>query len=146
MGSISDMPIMQEAINILKEFGIETEVDIVSAEFKLKKILEIRSKTSPLKANASIVFSKVGFIGFLTMASISAFANSIPFMKAGRKSSFLIFEKGAVLYFVLKWWVKMLIVLLCYAKIRKGNMRRDTKMFCESCVFFANLCGITLFV
>ena len=31
MGSISDMPIMQEAIDILKTFDIEIEVDIVSA-------------------------------------------------------------------------------------------------------------------
>jgi len=31
MGSISDMPVMQEAIDILKGFDIETEVDIVSA-------------------------------------------------------------------------------------------------------------------
>jgi len=31
MGSDSDLPIMQEAIDILKSFGIETEVDIVSA-------------------------------------------------------------------------------------------------------------------
>jgi 5-(carboxyamino)imidazole ribonucleotide mutase len=31
MGSKSDLPIMQEAINILKEFGLEAEVKIVSA-------------------------------------------------------------------------------------------------------------------
>lgn len=31
MGSDSDLPIMKEAIDILKSFGIETEVDIVSA-------------------------------------------------------------------------------------------------------------------
>lgn len=31
MGSTSDMPIMQEAIDILKELAIETEVNIVSA-------------------------------------------------------------------------------------------------------------------
>ena len=31
MGSESDLPIMQEAIDILKDFEIETEVDIVSA-------------------------------------------------------------------------------------------------------------------
>lgn len=31
MGSISDMPVMQEAIEVLKGFGIEIEVDIVSA-------------------------------------------------------------------------------------------------------------------
>ena len=31
MGSQSDLPVMEEAIAILKEFQIETEVDIVSA-------------------------------------------------------------------------------------------------------------------
>jgi 5-(carboxyamino)imidazole ribonucleotide mutase len=31
MGSISDLTVMQDAVDILKEFGIETEVDIVSA-------------------------------------------------------------------------------------------------------------------
>ena len=31
MGSKSDLPIMQEAIDILNEFGIENDVDIVSA-------------------------------------------------------------------------------------------------------------------
>jgi 5-(carboxyamino)imidazole ribonucleotide mutase len=40
MGSISDMPVMQEAIDILKEFGIETEVDIVSAHRTPEKLYE----------------------------------------------------------------------------------------------------------
>ncbi len=31
MGSKSDLPVMQEAIDILKEFGVDVEVDIVSA-------------------------------------------------------------------------------------------------------------------
>ena len=31
MGSKSDLPVMQDAIDILKEFGIESEVNIVSA-------------------------------------------------------------------------------------------------------------------
>ena len=31
MGSKSDLPVMQDAIDVLKEFGIETEVDIISA-------------------------------------------------------------------------------------------------------------------
>jgi 5-(carboxyamino)imidazole ribonucleotide mutase len=30
MGSISDMPVMQDAIDILKSFDIDVEVDIVS--------------------------------------------------------------------------------------------------------------------
>ena len=39
MGSISDMPVMQDAIDILKEFGIATEVDIVSAHRTPKNFL-----------------------------------------------------------------------------------------------------------
>ncbi|MFL9845255.1 5-(carboxyamino)imidazole ribonucleotide mutase [Flavobacterium rhizosphaerae] len=40
MGSISDMPVMQDAIDILKEFGVETEVDIVSAHRTPEKLFE----------------------------------------------------------------------------------------------------------
>ncbi|MDT7829615.1 5-(carboxyamino)imidazole ribonucleotide mutase [Pricia sp. S334] len=40
MGSTSDMPVMQDAIDILKEFGIETEVDIVSAHRTPEKLFE----------------------------------------------------------------------------------------------------------
>ena len=40
MGSESDLPIMQEAIDILKEFEIETEVDIVSAHRTPEKMME----------------------------------------------------------------------------------------------------------
>ena len=40
MGSISDMPVMQGAINILKEFNIETEVDIVSAHRTPEKLFD----------------------------------------------------------------------------------------------------------
>ena len=40
MGSTSDLPVMQEAIDILEEFGIETEVDIVSAHRTPEKLFE----------------------------------------------------------------------------------------------------------
>jgi 5-(carboxyamino)imidazole ribonucleotide mutase len=40
MGSISDMPIMQNAISILKEFEIETIVDIVSAHRTPEKLFD----------------------------------------------------------------------------------------------------------
>lgn len=40
MGSISDMPIMQEAIDILKELGVTTEVDIVSAHRTPEKLFD----------------------------------------------------------------------------------------------------------
>lgn len=40
MGSTSDMPVMQEAIDILKEFEIEVEVDIVSAHRTPEKLFD----------------------------------------------------------------------------------------------------------
>jgi len=40
MGSKSDLPVMQEAIEILKSFGITTEVDIVSAHRTPEKMME----------------------------------------------------------------------------------------------------------
>jgi 5-(carboxyamino)imidazole ribonucleotide mutase len=40
MGSISDMPVMQEAIDILQGFDIETEVDIVSAHRTPEKLFD----------------------------------------------------------------------------------------------------------
>ncbi|MGV6829864.1 MAG: 5-(carboxyamino)imidazole ribonucleotide mutase [Flavobacteriales bacterium] len=40
MGSTSDLPIMQEAIDILKRFDIEIEVDIVSAHRTPEKLFD----------------------------------------------------------------------------------------------------------
>ncbi|WP_029035445.1 5-(carboxyamino)imidazole ribonucleotide mutase [Salinimicrobium terrae] len=40
MGSTSDMPVMQEAIDILESFGVETEVDIVSAHRTPEKLFD----------------------------------------------------------------------------------------------------------
>ena len=40
MGSNSDMPVMQDAIDILKEFKIEIEVDIVSAHRTPEKLFD----------------------------------------------------------------------------------------------------------
>ncbi|MGB5942343.1 MAG: 5-(carboxyamino)imidazole ribonucleotide mutase [Leeuwenhoekiella sp.] len=40
MGSTSDLPVMQDAIDVLKEFGIATEVDIVSAHRTPEKLFD----------------------------------------------------------------------------------------------------------
>lgn len=40
MGSTSDMPVMQDAIDILETFGIEVEVDIVSAHRTPEKLFD----------------------------------------------------------------------------------------------------------
>ena len=39
MGSESDLPVMQEAIDILRAFNIETEIDIVSAHLRGIKVI-----------------------------------------------------------------------------------------------------------
>ncbi|HEY9185536.1 MAG TPA: 5-(carboxyamino)imidazole ribonucleotide mutase [Salegentibacter sp.] len=44
MGSTSDMPVMQDAIDILKGFDIEVEVDIVSAHRTPEKLFEYGKK------------------------------------------------------------------------------------------------------
>lgn len=44
MGSTSDLPVMQEAIDILKELGVETEVDIVSAHRTPEKMMDYATK------------------------------------------------------------------------------------------------------
>lgn len=44
MGSKSDLPIMQDAIDILKEFNIESEVNIVSAHRTPNKMFEYAIK------------------------------------------------------------------------------------------------------
>jgi 5-(carboxyamino)imidazole ribonucleotide mutase len=43
MGSNSDLPVMQEAIDVLKELGIATEVDIVSAHRTPEKMFKYGS-------------------------------------------------------------------------------------------------------
>lgn len=40
MGSTSDLPVMQEAVDVLKDFNIEVEVDIVSAHRTPEKLFD----------------------------------------------------------------------------------------------------------
>jgi len=54
MGSTSDMPVMQEAIDILKGFDLEVEVDIVSAHRTPEKLFEF-SKTAHEKGIKVII-------------------------------------------------------------------------------------------
>ena len=54
MGSKSDLPIMQDAINILKEFNIESEVNIVSAHRTPNKMFTYASKAKDNGINVII--------------------------------------------------------------------------------------------
>lgn len=58
MGSISDLPIMQEAIDILKAFKITTEVDIVSAHRTPEKLVEYA--TNAHKNGINVIIAGAG--------------------------------------------------------------------------------------
>ena len=54
MGSNSDMPVMQEAISILNEFSIKTEIDIVSAHRTPDKLVDY-AKNAHLRGISVII-------------------------------------------------------------------------------------------
>ena len=54
MGSNSDMPVMQEAISVLHEFNIETEIDIVSAHRTPEKMMDY-AKNAHLRGISVII-------------------------------------------------------------------------------------------
>ena len=58
MGSDSDLPIMQEAIDILKSFGIHTEVDIVSAHRTPEKLFSYATEAH--KRDIKVIIAGAG--------------------------------------------------------------------------------------
>ena len=83
MGSISDMPIMQEAIDILKSFDIETEVDIVSAHRTPEKLFDF-SKNAHTKGIAVII---AGAGGAAHLPGMVASMSPLPVIGVPVKSS-----------------------------------------------------------
>jgi 5-(carboxyamino)imidazole ribonucleotide mutase len=83
MGSISDMPVMQEAIDILKGFSIETEVDIVSAHRTPEKLFEF-SKNAHLKGICVII---AGAGGAAHLPGMVASMSPLPVIGVPVKSS-----------------------------------------------------------
>lgn len=58
MGSDSDLPIMQEAIDVLKSFDIETEVDIVSAHRTPEKLFSYATEAH--KRGVKVIIAGAG--------------------------------------------------------------------------------------
>ena len=83
MGSTSDMPVMKEAINILQEFGIKTEVDIVSAHRTPEKLFEF-SKNAHLKGIKVII---AGAGGAAHLPGMVASLSPLPVIGVPVKSS-----------------------------------------------------------
>jgi 5-(carboxyamino)imidazole ribonucleotide mutase len=83
MGSISDMPVMQDAIDILKEFDIETEVDIVSAHRTPEKLFDF-SKNAHSRGISVIV---AGAGGAAHLPGMVAAMSPLPVIGVPVKSS-----------------------------------------------------------
>ncbi len=83
MGSISDMPVMQDAIDILKNFGIETHVDIVSAHRTPEKLFEF-SKEAHTKG-ISVIIAGAG--GAAHLPGMVASMSPLPVIGVPVKSS-----------------------------------------------------------
>ena len=83
MGSISDMPVMQEAIDILKAFDIETEVDIVSAHRTPEKLFDF-SKNAHTRG-ISVIIAGAG--GAAHLPGMVASMSPLPVIGVPVKSS-----------------------------------------------------------
>jgi len=83
MGSISDMPVMQDAIDILKEFGIETEVDIVSAHRTPEKLFDY--STNAHNRGVNVIIAGAG--GAAHLPGMVASMSPLPVIGVPVKSS-----------------------------------------------------------
>ena len=83
MGSISDMPVMQEAIDILNGFDIDTEVDIVSAHRTPEKLFDF-SKNAHTRG-ISVIIAGAG--GAAHLPGMVASMSPLPVIGVPVKSS-----------------------------------------------------------
>ncbi|WP_405292540.1 5-(carboxyamino)imidazole ribonucleotide mutase [Algibacter sp. Ld11] len=83
MGSKSDLPVMQDAIDILKEFGVDVEVDIVSAHRTPEKLFDY-GKNAHTKGFAVII---AGAGGAAHLPGMIASLSPLPVIGVPVKSS-----------------------------------------------------------
>lgn len=83
MGSKSDLPVMQEAIDMLQGFDIETEVDIVSAHRTPEKLVEF-SQNAHLRG-ISVIIAGAG--GAAHLPGMVAAMSPLPVIGVPVKSS-----------------------------------------------------------
>ena len=83
MGSISDMPVMQDAIDILKQFNVEVEVDIVSAHRTPEKLFDF-SKNAHTRG-ISVIIAGAG--GAAHLPGMVASMSPLPLIGVPVKSS-----------------------------------------------------------
>lgn len=83
MGSISDMPVMQEAIDILESFGIDIFTDIVSAHRTPEKLFEFSSNAH--QNGISVIIAGAG--GAAHLPGMIASLSPLPVIGVPVKSS-----------------------------------------------------------
>ncbi|MBO0321688.1 5-(carboxyamino)imidazole ribonucleotide mutase [Muricauda sp. CAU 1633] len=83
MGSTSDLPVMQDAIDILKEFGIEVDVDIVSAHRTPEKLFDFGKNAH--KNGYSVIIAGAG--GAAHLPGMVASLSPLPVIGVPVKSS-----------------------------------------------------------
>lgn len=83
MGSKSDLPVMQNAIDILKEFEIEIEVDIVSAHRTPQKMFDYAKNAK--KRGLKVIIAGAG--GAAHLPGMVASLTTIPVIGVPVKSS-----------------------------------------------------------
>lgn len=83
MGSISDMPVMKDAVDVLAQFGIETEVDIVSAHRTPEKLFDF-SKNAHIRG-ISVIIAGAG--GAAHLPGMVASMSPLPVIGVPVKSS-----------------------------------------------------------
>ncbi len=83
MGSTSDLPVMQDAIDVLKELQIETEVDVVSAHRTPEKMFEFGKNAH--NRNIAVVIAGAG--GAAHLPGMVASLSPLPVIGVPVKSS-----------------------------------------------------------
>ena len=83
MGSKSDLPVMQDAIDILKDFKIEHEVDIVSAHRTPKKMMDYAQSAN--KKGLKVIIAGAG--GAAHLPGMIASITPLPVIGVPIKSS-----------------------------------------------------------
>jgi len=83
MGSKSDLPVMQDAIDILKDFNIDTEVDIVSAHRTPEKLFDYSSNAH--KRGINVIIAGAG--GAAHLPGMVASLSPLPVIGVPVKSS-----------------------------------------------------------
>ena len=83
MGSASDLPVMQGAIDILKEFGIEMEVEIVSAHRTPEKMVSYAK--SAAERGLKVIIAGAG--GAAHLPGMTASLTTLPVIGVPVKSS-----------------------------------------------------------